>query len=115
MENPFPGMDPWMEQQWGDAHAAIILYARDQLRLRLPLDLKARAEERVYVAAELPERKSNTRTPDLRIVERKQARTGESAAGTAVAAIATATPVIVSLGSDPVTESFIEIRERRPS
>src|SRR5688500_3569142 len=49
MENPFPGMDPYMEQQWGDAHHAIITYARDQLSPHLPPALLARIGERVFV------------------------------------------------------------------
>ena len=48
MSNPFPGMDPWMEDQWGDAHHSLVTYARDQLRPQLPGGFRARVEERVY-------------------------------------------------------------------
>lgn len=49
MGNPFPGMDPYMEQQWGDAHHSLVTYARDALRRVLPDDLRPRVEERVFV------------------------------------------------------------------
>src|SRR5262245_3320500 len=49
MTSPFPGMDPYLEQHWGDVHSSLIIYARDQLRRKLPGDLRARVEERVFV------------------------------------------------------------------
>ena len=49
MPSPFPGMDPWMEQQWGDAHHTLITFAREQIRPLLPPDLRARVDEREFV------------------------------------------------------------------
>ncbi len=46
-QNPFPGMNPFMEQQWEDAHARLIGYMSDGIQEQLPEDLVARAEERV--------------------------------------------------------------------
>ncbi len=43
--NPFPGMNPFFEQQWRDAHTMLIAYLRDDLQEQLPSDLVARAEE----------------------------------------------------------------------
>jgi hypothetical protein len=36
MGSPFPGMDPYLEQHWGDVHASLIIDGRDQLQQRLP-------------------------------------------------------------------------------
>jgi hypothetical protein len=36
MPSPFPGMDPYLEAYWGDAHVGLIAYARDQLNQHLP-------------------------------------------------------------------------------
>ena len=47
--NPFPGMNPFFEQQWRDAHTMVIAYLRDALQQRLPPDLVARAEEEAVV------------------------------------------------------------------
>lgn len=74
MKSPFPGMDPYLEKRWRDVHARFVLYACDQLEERLPEELIARVEERVFV--ESPEGLEGIRYPD-----------------------------------DPVTQTFIEIRE----
>jgi hypothetical protein len=52
MKSPFPGMDPYLEARWGDVHQRLITYAADQLAPRLPADLRARVEERVFVEME---------------------------------------------------------------
>ncbi len=46
-KNPFPGMNPFFEQRWRDAHASLITYLGDALQERLPADLVARTEEEV--------------------------------------------------------------------
>lgn len=51
-ESPFPGMDPWLEQFWGDVHHRLVNYACDQLEEYLPAGLVAHLEERVYVELE---------------------------------------------------------------
>lgn len=38
-ENPFPGMNPWLEYPFGDVHAAVTVYASDQLEPQLPRQL----------------------------------------------------------------------------
>ena len=48
MKSPFPGMDPYLEQHWLDVHHALTTYARDQLQSKLPRNLRARLEERVF-------------------------------------------------------------------
>lgn len=104
MENPFPGMDPWMEDQWGDAHHSLITYARDQLRRVLPGDLRPRVVERVFIESPLgPE---GERYPDVRIVEHVRTFRSPAPAG---GSAATAEPLIVEYVADPVTEGFIEI------
>jgi hypothetical protein len=68
MPSPFPGMDPYLEQFWGDVHQSLITYARDQLQEVLPGDLRARIQERVFV--ELPNGLERNMYPDIRVVER---------------------------------------------
>jgi len=38
-------MDPYHESFWGDVHTSLITYARNQLRVHLPADLRVRVEE----------------------------------------------------------------------
>jgi hypothetical protein len=47
-------MDPYLEPFWGDVHAGFIVYASEQLQGRLPHDLRARVQERVYVDSPNP-------------------------------------------------------------
>ncbi len=56
MQNPFPGMNPFLERYWGDAHSTLITYSRDRLNEHLPVGLKARSQEAVAVQAESIER-----------------------------------------------------------
>jgi hypothetical protein len=46
-KNPFPGMNPFFEQRWRDAHSSVITYLRDALQERLPPDLIVGAVEEV--------------------------------------------------------------------
>ena len=50
MPSPFPGMDPYLEQHWGDVHSSLVIYARNQLQKVLPRDLRARVEEHLLNA-----------------------------------------------------------------
>ncbi len=51
MPSPFPGMDPFLQDHWGDVHTSLTTYARNQLRPQLPADLRVRVEE--YVGLEI--------------------------------------------------------------
>ncbi len=46
-DNPFPGMNPFLERHWPDVHTKLITYAADAIAEQLPADLIARSEERV--------------------------------------------------------------------
>ena len=46
-DNPFPGMNPFLERSWQDVHTSLISYIRDSLAEQLPRGLRARAEEGV--------------------------------------------------------------------
>jgi len=47
--NPLPGMNPYLEVRWPDAHTALIGYIRDTLNEQLPQDLSIVAEESVTI------------------------------------------------------------------
>jgi hypothetical protein len=105
MLSPFPGMDPYLEWHWGDVHHRFITYAADQLQSVLPSSLIARLGERVSVE---PVPLPRHIVPDVRVFERKQGkRNGTRSNG----ALAVAEPLIIELDA-PITEGFIEIRER---
>jgi len=103
MKSPFPGMDPYLEEHWGDIHARLVVYACDLIQATLPSDLRARVQERVFV--ESSEAGTRTVYPDVRVVE---TRTPQGNGGTAVAVVDE--PLILHLDDDePLTEGFIEI------
>jgi hypothetical protein len=106
-ENPFPGMNPYLEKHWQDVHQRLVLYGCDQLQGQLPPELRARVEERVFVDAEAP--RPRPIHPDIRVVERPDAGNRNGPAGGA--GVATAEPVVLVIEDEPITESFIEIVE----
>ena len=110
MDNPFPGMDPWMEQQWGDAHHRFITYASDALRPVLPPDLKPRVQERVFI--ETPFAPHRNIYPDLRVVEHVRIRRPSESATHAAAVPEAAQPIVLELGDEPMTQGYIEIIDR---
>ncbi len=106
MRSPFPGMDPYLEKHWGDVHHSLIAYMRSALNERLPNDLVARVEERVFVESAFGQERPVY--PDVRVVEHGSA----GAEATAVAeAVALAEPLELHLDDEPVTEGYIEIRD----
>ncbi len=110
MASPFPGMDPYLEAHWGDVHSALVIYSRDAVQARLPRDLRARVEERVYVDRHpAPER---TVVPDVRVIERATTPPDIGGGGTAVLQVTIDEPLVFTVEQEEaVTETFIEIRE----
>lgn len=108
-KNPFPGMNPFFEQQWRDAHTMLIAYLRDAVQERLPPDLVSRAEEEqlVTIGAGQPPR---TYRPDVQV---REPWTLKEPAATEVPAQSAppvaAEPVRVFL--DEEIERWLEIRE----
>ncbi|MCY2991971.1 MAG: DUF4058 family protein [Planctomycetota bacterium] len=106
--NPFPGMNPWLESHWGDMHTSLTTYARDHLQPQLPAGLRARIEE--YVAVESDEPLDGPRrrfAPDVRVIERPDATAESEDVATSVATMAE--PLLVLRRSEPETLHTIQI------
>lgn len=104
MNNPFPGMNPFLEQRWGDFHTSFNVAMRDALNRGLPGDLEARVEESVTVDYDDEHR---TIYPDVNVIEVE----GETSVATE-SAVAVAEPTVVTLRDEPRTERHIEILDR---
>ena len=105
MRSPFPGMDPYLEQHWLDVHHRLATYACDQLQRKLPRDLRARIEERVFVEWE-DEGRYRGIHPDVRVVEYPL----RGPAGTLPeGGVATAEPIVIRTFDDPISQGYIEI------
>src|SRR6266540_2799371 len=109
MKSPFPGMDPYLEQHWGDVHQRLIVYAVDVMQPHLPADLRARVEERVYVETE--GERVHRLVPDVHVAER-QSPAATRAWELKETPAAIAEPLVFEVLNEPVTEGYIEIRER---
>src|SRR5438105_10680253 len=108
MKSPFPGMDPYLEQHWGDVHHNLITFAQGLLNEHLPDDLRARVQERVLV--ELPT-EDRVYYPYVRVVEHE--RRGRAGAAVALSEVTVAEPLEVPF-LEPETQGFLEIVETRP-
>src|SRR4051812_10733937 len=104
MPSPFPGMDPYLERHWGDVHASLITYARDQLQGTLPAGLCARVEVRVFV--ESAQGRERAVVPDVRVFGPRRGKKGKGGKATEAA---TDGPLVLQL-DEPVTQGYIEIR-----
>ena len=108
MPGPFPGMDPYIENRWGDFHVSLIGRIRDQLNDRLPPDLMCRAEELVVrgVPEEPSERPQTFRPDDFVIESGGPFAPAEPGAGLALLDRAETFTMEVP----PLTERWLEVR-----
>ncbi len=106
MNSPFPGVDPYLEQYWGDIHTGLMVYIRDQIDEQLPGDLQARVEESVSIDQEVG---SRWIFPDVNVSERAGFLETASAVATG---IAVAEPLLVPLPSETLTQRHIEIVDK---
>jgi Protein of unknown function (DUF4058) len=111
MPSPFPGMDPFIENQiWEDFHHALIEVIREALIPQTRPHYVVRVEERVYVEHE-PSSLPMFIRPDVTVLE----RTGSEhpPESTAAATTVSITPVLLHLPvPERIREAFLMIRER---
>jgi len=108
-KNPFPGMNPFFEQRWRDAHTMLIAYLRDALQERLPTDLVAGAEEEIVTigASERP----TTYRPDVQVREPSLLKEPAAVEATPPPPTTLATEPIRVFFDDAATERWLEIRD----
>ncbi|MGH7970512.1 MAG: DUF4058 family protein, partial [Limisphaerales bacterium] len=109
-QNPFPGMNPFFEHTWRDAHTRLITYLHDALQEHLPPDLIARAEEEaIAIGAGGP---ALTYRPDVQVREPWSLKEPAAVETTPAAASRPpfTEPVRVLLDED--VERWIEILDR---
>lgn len=107
MPNPFPGMNPYLEDpnEWGDVHHALMTYIRDALQPALPSAYAARLNIRVFVDELQP------RIPDVLVLEKttRELASAYAVAPTALDVPPPAEPLIVYLDPIEEHEAFVEI------
>lgn len=111
VRNPFPGMNPFLEQRWQDFHSSFITALKAALNESLPADLVARTETDLYVTADRYERPI---TPDVHVVDfglpGVEGDTSTGDGGGTLIAVAPR-PVKVRMRAGPARVNRIEIRE----
>ena len=108
MPSPFPGFDPYLENEWDDIHGRLISYISEQLNTTLPDDLVCRAEKQVTMRAGEEERPGRWVKPDDFVV------VGGVPGGTATAGAATlAATETFEVEPEVYVAKWLEIRDRR--
>lgn len=107
MSSPFPGFDPFLEDQgyWREFHTTFLSVALFSLADRLPDAYEIRIEERLSLVFEEDERPYRDVQPDALILRSSR----PSAGGSAAARAATVEPVLLTLPRHRV-EELIEKR-----
>jgi hypothetical protein len=72
MKSPFPGMDPYLEQNWGEVHTSLIVYARNQLNSQLLVEIDLVRQGSYVLAAPDEMIPEHLRTSYLVCVYRKE-------------------------------------------
>jgi hypothetical protein len=108
MKSPFPGMDPYLERYWEDVHPTLIVHARESLQPRLPDDLIARIERRVFLEA--GGGRLRHIVPDVHLsTTYPEGKDHPDALGEGESALVE--PVVFELDEVEIKEGYIEIRE----
>ncbi len=105
MENPFPGMNPYLEEYWREIHQRLITYTGDVLQSSLPESLRARIEERVYLENEDVQYRQIY--PDVHVVEYPPF--GQPDTQIPQGDVVVDEPVVLQMENEPITQRYIEI------
>lgn len=111
MPSPFPGMNPYLEDHWGDVHTRLTTYASDQLAGQLPSDLVVRIQEYVNVEFD-PTAEQRLIGPDVRVIPKPGASSFGGGTAVAESTVADADPLIVPLQQEEPLLHEIQIIDR---
>ena len=117
MPSPFPGMDPYVEADFGGVQVMMVAFMAEQLNGTLPPGLVARPERQVWLEDASGDRIS-TFVPDASVIEWSpdlldQDSAGGTTGGTAVADLVATKPIRVRPFSVERSRTWLEIRDNR--
>jgi hypothetical protein len=112
MPSPFPGMDPWLEDQevFPDLHDRLLINISQSLNKHMPQGYAAITKHRVWVDTEL------RRDPDVSVFgQERNGHDGYSGSSVALATLERAglQSAVAVADSDPIEEIYLEIRSDR--
>ena len=108
--NPFPGMNPWLEEHWPGVHSLLISCLSMQLATKLPADLAARPEEGVSISADGCD-EPHTFRADVAVKETWQDGVPPSWSPDDDAELEARAAIPTIVQAAPMTERWVEIRE----
>ena len=103
-QNPFPGMNPWLQNHWRGFHASFLTYVRDTLNEQLPDGMTADIDERVAISDAALDADAVTYLPDVAVMQ-----SWDHPAGVKLAGVAVAEPRIVDAKDE--FDSFVAIMD----
>lgn len=106
MPSPFPGMDPYLEDEWSGVHVLLLSAIASALNRSLPAGLQAKPEEQVRIGTIAGERLHGFR-PDVALLEVPAYRSRQHPVESG--GVAVAEPVRIEYLSAPVPVRNIEI------
>lgn len=119
MPSPFPGFDPYLEDErfWHDFHGRFVAYAAESLSVAVPPRYRIRIEERALITTEPLEPPQRVVYPDIAIAERATQPSGIAVAVATVPELATEMtadePVIIEMVTEiERRQAFIKIIDR---
>ena len=106
MANPFPGMNPYLEDRalWNDFHARLAVYISNQLQPQVRPRYVTRVEARIYL-----EFAAREIVPDVALLRRKSESPDK---GVAVMEPECDAPLILQVVETPRTERAVHIYDR---
>ncbi|NUQ61824.1 MAG: DUF4058 family protein [Pirellulales bacterium] len=110
MPSPFPGMNPYLEQEdvWHDFHEAFLPQARKMIAGQLSEDYLVKIDQHIYIHEPPADQRVFVGRADVLVAPR------QPASGAAPASVAALAPAQVTLPTMDVERiSFLEIRDRR--
>jgi hypothetical protein len=108
IRSPFPGMDPYLEQDWLDVHSRLMYLICDQLQDQLPRDLCARMESRVLVEG-VNSGDLRGRHPDVRVIESQETRQSTAVLELPRSEVVEPDLLLVEARDEPATQRYVQI------
>jgi hypothetical protein len=108
--NPFPGMNPWLEEHWPGVHTRLIAYLADAIAAKLPDDLSSMPEEGVSISADDCD-EPHTFRADVAVKETWQDGVAPAWSPDDDAELEARAAIPTIVQAAPMTERWVEIRE----
>jgi hypothetical protein len=110
MPSPFPGMNPYLEQEdvWHDFHESFMPQAREFLASQLPAHYLVKIDEHLYIHEPSSDRSSFLGREDVLVADRRSSPDR----GVQGATLQAPTEIVLPI-ADVERVSFLEIRDRR--